>query len=199
MAYLQRILDDPVALGTWALALATTILAIATIVFVRQQTKALTFTLRTDALSRFTALWDTSPMRARRRELAKRILTSSQEAVAQSNDTQTGDVVDFFEDVGALLRKDRLDFDLVWQAFSETAVGWWEAVGKMYADDCRIVDRDSSSYSEYQYLVGRLAQEDARRVPGHAGWSSDDVKSFLESERDLQPDEPVRVIVVKEP
>lgn len=197
MFIVQRVLDDPVALATWALAGATLLLALGTILMVGVQTKALMSALRTDALSRLTAAWDSKEMRARRRQLARWLLTVDRTSAAVSDNSKIAEVPDFFEEVGALLRKKRLDFDLVWQTFSEDAVGWWEAIGQIYAEKYRRDFNDSASYSEYEYLVCRIKKEDKRRVPQNAGWKDKDVRSFLEAERDLMMDEPVRIVSIK--
>jgi hypothetical protein len=197
MSFVQRVLEDPVALGTWVLALSTLLLALGTMVMVAIQTTTLRHTLRTDALSRLTALWDSSAMRTRRRQVARWLLSVNRSDDATFDDPRNAEVADFFEDVGALLRKKRLEFDLVWQAFSEDAVGWWVAIAEGFVESARR-DGDPGTYSEYEYLVGRLVREDSRRAPMFKGWSQDNIEQFLEAERDLLLDEPSQVRLVGE-
>jgi hypothetical protein len=191
----EYLTHDPLVLATWALVVVTGGLAMATVVLVRAQTKAMIQTLRTEALARFTEKWDAPEMQARRRHVAGWLIAGGSSRDAESGYKITA-VIDFFEDLGSLLRLGRLDFDLVWHAFSDTAVGWWEAGGAEHVKCERERWSDPALYSEYEDMLKKLERENRRKVPGYDGWHREDVVAFLESERDLILPEPTRVVLM---
>ena len=205
----SRALHDPTALATWALVAATLILVFITIRFnartigaaaeqtkaVLEQTKAVEQSLRTDALARLTALWDSPDLRSRRRYVASSVLSST-DAPAELNVRE--DVVDFFEEVGALLRSGRLDVDLVWHAFADAAEGWWMAHGRAHAARVRADYDDPSLYSEFEYLIEAVERENGKRSAGrHRTYYVGHEREFLESEATLLPNDPIQVTMAQ--
>jgi hypothetical protein len=181
---IQKGLIDPTALATWSLTLVTLLFAVITAYLAIVTARGVKQSLRTDALARFTTAWDSVDVRARRRRFAEWVL-QNRGSIPDAATSGVGDVLDFFETVGSLLRSGRLDKRLVWYAFAGAAVGWWIAVGGNYVREARKLSADNYFYSEYEYLVVKMQ----RRTKRHHGkkyiWGEDDVERFLLTEKNL--------------
>lgn len=177
---------DKSVFPTWALAGATIYLAVSTANGVRDG-------LRTDRLATFTTAWDSADVRARRKRLAT-ALVAGENLVGEAPSQTVIDVLDFFEDLGALLNSRRLNTALVWHAFSDSSVGWWNAVGQRYTKNVREMETDKSLYSEYEELVKTMQKVTKRKHGQQQSWSEADLSRFLKNERALVITEPVIMI-----
>lgn len=57
--------------------------------------------------------------------LSERRLLAQQLKVSAHHDDINERVLDFFEDLGMLIRRDYIDREMVWDAFSYYVKGWW--------------------------------------------------------------------------
>ena len=121
-------------------------------------------------------------MRARRRQLAKSLLTLKDAEVPTG---QVEEVLGFYEDLGAMVRKGWMDKEIVWQSFAEAARQYWSALSQ-YVTDFRQKTGDASFYSEYQYLVGEMERQELRhrgmKHPEEIAISSARNREFIEGE-----------------
>ena len=176
-SFFDTLFSDKVADATWALALATVGVAVITANGIKRS-------LRTDALARFTTAWDCSEVRQRRKRFATWVLQHRDE-IPDIATSGVADVMDFFEDLGTLLRPGRLDKKLVWQAFADASVGWWLAIGEKYALDIRKTAKDKFLYSEYGHLVKEMQKITRGRSHEPENWTAAQISTFLLTEKNL--------------
>jgi hypothetical protein len=121
--------------------------------------------------------WDGSPVRGRRAALARALLDNV-------SDEELGeDICNFFEDLGALYRTDRIDEYLTYETFSYFAKGWWFA-SKPYIYRLREAKGDQSLFTNFETLAERMLELEAaqRKIDKRqleAEWTG---KEFLEEE-----------------
>jgi hypothetical protein len=95
-------------------------------------------------------------------------------------------VMEFFESMGLLLRKESLDEEMVWATFSFYITGWWEA-SKAFIE--KKSSTDDTMYSDFKFLIERMSAMDMQKQNKNleeVTWTEQDVIIFLKDERDLQ-------------
>jgi hypothetical protein len=165
--------------ATWSLVVGTIASVWIQFIFTRR-------TLTADLFTRLNERWDGPTMRARRRALANALQKGRAEDIPP---TVVEDVIDFFEDLGGMLRKHWLDDESVWNSFSVSCRHYWKACGETYVVDYRRRYQDDTYFSEFEFLSGRMTEfERKRRKKKHVSdvaFSSEHVHDFLTMEASL--------------
>src|SRR5262249_8726950 len=104
--------------------------------------------------------WDSPVMRARRRRLAALLQNTRLEDI---DPHIVEDVMNFFEDVGSMLRSKYVEIGPTWQAFSVVSRHYWSAFAESYITDMREDYGDATFYTEFEFLVQRMNREECRR------------------------------------
>ena len=163
------------AIGTWALAVATVAIVLLQLRLTRR-------TLSADIFSRLNTRWDSPDMRRRRKRLAASLLSARAESV---DDLVVQDVLNFFEDLGTMLRSRYLEVGPAWQAFSVHTRHYWAAFGEKYVTDMRAKYADQTFYTEFEFLARQMDREERRKRRKKLGdlkLSSTAIAEFLEDE-----------------
>jgi len=101
------------------------------------------------------------------------------------DDLVVQDVLNFFEDLGTMLRSRYLEVGPTWQAFSVHTRHYWAAFGEKYVTDMRAKYADQTFYTEFEFLARRMDREERRRRRKKLGdlkLSSTAIAEFLEDE-----------------
>jgi hypothetical protein len=126
--------------------------------------------------------FDNPVMLAERSKLAKQLLSD-----APHDEIQEG-VMNFFETVGTMLRKEYLDPDMTWSAFSFFAIRWWSACKHYITTERARQGNDETVFEEFQTLVDRMYEFETkkRKIPrAQLEPCAKDVTQFLNDERKL--------------
>lgn len=101
---------------------------------------------------------------------------------------QMDNILNFFETVGLLVRKNYLDLHDVWSSFS-----YW--MFNMYADFREYIDQeqknDPTYYSDFSTLVERLRTVERKEHGNSDRPSKEDVRGFWKEESEIIPGMPV--------
>jgi hypothetical protein len=143
-------------------------------------------TLSAEVFTRLNERWDSPTFRARRRVLAMELGSKKAEDVAPA---LVEDVIDFFEDLGVMLRKKWIDEDSCWNSFASSARHYWKACGETYVVDYRRRAQDATYFSEFEFLKKRMdeveKQKRGKSTVGEIELTSTNVKEFLAIEVSL--------------
>jgi len=102
-------------------------------------------------------------------------------------------VMNFFEDMGMLLRRDFLDSEMIWDTFSYYARMWWSACKEYLEKEREDVGGDEALFADFDYLVERISQEEARQTGKSRAQlepSASEMRRFLEAEAALASPKP---------
>jgi hypothetical protein len=165
--------------GTWALVLINIFLVVVTLGMAWWQSRDMRRDLRARLLLTFIDRFDGSRLLKARRELARRLLPNN-----ASRDQIEETVLNFFEDMGLLLRLGYLDEKLMWSTFGFFAVRWWSACEDYIVNE-RETQNDSTLFKDFEDLTKRFKARDVRAGLTVAKATPPDLKQFLEDERDL--------------
>jgi len=91
----------------------------------------------------------------------RRMATAS--ALLKGTTPPTANVLDFFESLGNYVQKGVLDKEVVWNEFREEVVHYWPAVRSYVAKIRAEPGGDTEYYANFEWLNGKLLQENARR------------------------------------
>jgi hypothetical protein len=166
---------DWTALGTWGLVLVTLWLVRCQLRTSREQMK---MKLEMDISEKF----DSASMKKARSTLAKQILEKS------GHDDIQEDVINFFEDMVTLLRRNYLDKELLWACFSFHAIRWWSVCKDYIYEERKRQDNDQTIFEDFQYLVDILYEMESkkRNLPrARLEPSRDNIDIFLKDESNL--------------
>jgi hypothetical protein len=140
------------------------------------QSKTTKFTLDVDLLVRLEDKFDEEAMLVIRKKAARALLLGNNLDVA-------GDVFDFFETMGLLLRKGALDQEMATNEFSYWAVSYWMA-GQKYIKQVR--SKDPNYWINYERLVNIMNKTNKRSYKSSLYvLSKEEVREFLEVESKL--------------
>jgi len=160
------------ASGTWALVFATLWLVKGQLSTVKEHVKIqLYLELRKE--------FDRDPLLKSREIFAGQLLDNKpHEELNQA-------VLNFFEDMGMLLRRKYLDREMIWDTFGHFAKMWWSASKDYIAKERANHDGDMFFFSDFRYLVGQFSEHDMKKrckagVELEPSLSA--IKAFLESE-----------------
>jgi hypothetical protein len=169
-----------IAVGTWALALITWWL-------VRRQLSTAKEQLKVQLYLEVRKEIDGGRLTSSRKRLAQQLLQDP-----SRHDVQE-DVMNFFEDMGMLFRRDYLDREMIWDTFGYYARMWWSACRNYIADERARHSRDETFFSDFEFLVERICEDDANRLKkarANLEPSQSDIKAFLDGEAQLHVDPP---------
>jgi hypothetical protein len=96
---------------------------------------------------------------------------------ADKFDESKQDVLDLFDDIGALYTNGLIDAKLTESTFSYYVNFWWETAKNRIAAD-RKADKDPSEYDHFEFLAGRMHDKDPNIT-------EKDTKDFLANEERL--------------
>ena len=161
-----------VAIGTWALAVAT-------IVALRYQVKVAVRAIGAEAFSRSTERWDSPDMRGRRRRLAQALVSGG-----TVPENVILDVIDFFEDLGTALRAGSLSKEQAFNGFSTAARNYWAVCGQNFAGEQR-KSGDPTFYTEFEYFVREMNRLQERKAGKLTDLTKKVLDEFLASEASL--------------
>jgi hypothetical protein len=122
-------------------------------------------------------------MRQYRREIAKLCIKREKGAKIVSTEicTQAADVMNFFCEVGMLLKRRILDLEFTSALFSSWVIVYWEILGKdVY--EVRKLTNDNSSWAEFEYLYKQMKKYERKlkKPPGKV--PEDMIQLFLKAE-----------------
>ncbi|MGH9449711.1 MAG: GNAT family N-acetyltransferase [Terriglobia bacterium] len=95
-------------------------------------------------------------MRRRRSNLARVLLTNPRNY--DLVDQRAGEICDYFEDLGLLLRKRIVPQYLAWTMFDYRILRYWPWLSRCYIPEYRRRKGDETYYSEFEYLWKRIAR-----------------------------------------
>jgi len=181
--FLEIRMSDPnvwLALGTW-------ILAIVTIVAVGRQVAASKNAAQQTLFVQLTREYQGSSMRLLRKNFAGWLHAYLLDVARAPDPLADETVLEFLENLGYLTRKDYLHIDFVWNYFSDTVIGFWNAARNPIAQR-RADHSDPQLFSELEWLYGELLKFDAersRKTIAEVTWSPAKTKIFLVGEMNL--------------
>ena len=105
--------------------------------------------------------------------LHERKLLAQQLKAGAANDEINERVLDFFEDLGMLVRCNYIDREMVWDTFGHFAKMWWSACREYIAREQSYMGSDPFFFGNFKYLVEQIYE--------------DDVKKRLKPRADLEP------------
>ncbi len=157
--------------GTLAAVAALTVAAINYF-----QLKHSRFSLGVDLLLRLEATFDGPEMKAARSQAAKALKCGTETADLEP-------VLDFFETVGALVRRRALDPELAWSSFSYW-VTCYAAIARDRIQARRSLESDHTYYEEFEFLAKRFTQVEIkkRHLKSPPSFSLESIEAFLEEE-----------------
>jgi hypothetical protein len=121
------------------------------------------------------------PLISERKLLARQLLDGA------THETINEPVMNFFEDMGMLLRRGFLDRDMLWDTFSYYARMWWTACRDYIATE-RSNLHDATLFADFDWLAEQIAEDDVRkrgRTRAEIEPSALDLRAFLEGEAGL--------------
>ena len=133
---------------------------------------ALDFLLKEDARFR-------SPRMKRSRSNLAHILLSNPENYDGMSD-YADDILDYFENLGMMLRKRIVDEDFLWTFKGYWILCYWTGLEK-YVEWSRKRYHDGTLWSEFERLSGRISKVEIKNN-GEAGKSSEEMLEFLEDD-----------------
>lgn len=172
-------------LGTWALVGVTYLMmrrqiegaetaAREQLEIAKAQAEAVRVDLKVRLQLLFAERFDALSMVEARRRLAQQLYESAPHAEIQEA------VMDFYEDLGLVLKRGYLDEEMAWSTFGFYAVRWWGNC-RSYVQRERKETRDPTVFEDFEALVGRFRARDQK-----AGLSEPDdvdLKQFIDDER----------------
>jgi hypothetical protein len=93
-------------------------------------------------------------------------------------------VLDFFEDMGMLVRRNYVDREMIWDTFSYYATRWWSAC-KDYIAHERAEKGDNTLFADFEKLVERIYNDEMtkrQKTRTELEPSALEIKRFLENE-----------------
>lgn len=162
-------------------------LAIGTVLLMYWQTRQAQRLNSSNSIMSLRERFDSPHMRRARKHLSTRLIKG------QHQDITSVEVATFFELVGALVHRDVLDDDLVWEAFGTWVAGYYFAlrnpvdlIGKVRNDL-----QDPLVYHEFEWLNDRVNQMDSKELgPKHTTvlMTQESSLAILKRESDLDLD-----------
>jgi hypothetical protein len=126
--------------------------------------------------------WDSQAIVTERKKLAEQLLDN-----APHDDIQET-VMNFFESIGMLLRKNYLDIDMVWSGFCFHAIRWWGLCKDYILEERGIQNNDKTIFEEFERLVDELYKQEMKErklTRAELEPTQQDLKRFLEAEKNI--------------
>ena len=139
------------AISAWAALLA----ALAAIIALYLQSRLARFAINLDMLWRFESQFRNDERMLKRRRSAAIALLNNE------NNSDVDEVLNFFEQLGLLMRKKAIDKEVVWYSFYNCAIGYWTAA-KSYILQER--SKDITIWIDYNYLYNELLKIEKKKT-----------------------------------
>jgi hypothetical protein len=154
-------------------ALAALIVAVVTYL----QLKHSRFALGVDLILKLETSFSSAEMKAERNRAANALK-------GNANLADIEPVLDFFETVGVLVRRQAIDGELAWSSFSYWVLRY-AALAREQIHARRKLDSDDTYYQDFDFLVENLTQVEMkkRRLNSPPFFPADSLASFLEEEK----------------
>ena len=126
--------------------------------------------------------FDSPALVSERKKLAHQLLTNSPHAEIQEA------VLNFFESLGMLLRREYIDLDMTWSAFSFHIVRWWSATKDCISEERRRENNDNTIFEEFENLVDAMYKFETEKrhlTRAQLEPSKKDLLRFLKTEKNL--------------
>jgi hypothetical protein len=170
--HIAQIAEIGTALGTWAIAGFTLWLVKGHLSTAKDEHKIqLYLELRKE--------FESASLLSHRERFAGQLLDG------KPHDEMDQGVLNFFEDLGMLFRRNYLDQEMVWETFGHFGKMWWSASREYIAKERANMDGDTFFFRDFQYLVERVCEIDVKkRMKTRAALepSRSDVRYFLQTE-----------------
>ena len=179
-ACVKEIMDIILAVSTLVLALSTVVLAFATVKMARESRDGSYRQIGVQTWIEFARRFDSFEMMKAREELAKKMKNYS--PTERKHKGISENVLNFFEDLGALYENGYIDKVMAVDTFSYHASRWWE-VSKSYIDhERKSHGEDPSLFSNF----GKFATVCRVAFPDDV-IDADEIQNFLLGESNLAP------------
>jgi hypothetical protein len=96
----------------------------------------------------------------------------------------TRDVLDFFDDVGVLLKQKVISLELVWSAYCYWILRYWKAC-QGYVCWLREVESDSTYYDGFEYLFQQMLRAEEKKRGKKADVTDQELREFIDEEMKL--------------
>ncbi len=157
-------MDIAIVVGTWALVVATWALVFVTYRLAKEQlSQADRFTKQQLSLVEGQLLTSKAQLKLQlylelRREfdsslLSARKLLADQLLNDKPHDEINEPLMNFFEDIGMLVRRDYVDREIIWDTFSYYATRWWSACKDYIAKERADKKGDDTLFRDFESLV----------------------------------------------
>jgi hypothetical protein len=147
---------DGVTIATLCLAIVTLFLVVATLALVGVTVWLVIATkgaakrqLQVQTWLEMAKRFDSKEMKKARKELAEKIQTYS----ANDHNKISETVIDFFEDVGTLLKRDFIDEELVVETIGFYGSRWWAAMQPYVSNERRKHKDDATIFADFEFLA----------------------------------------------
>jgi hypothetical protein len=151
---------ESVAVGTWALVGVTLVLVVVTWRLGRRQIEGQLSVAREQLRVQFylelRKQFD-SPLLRERKLLAQQLKAGA------AHDEINERVLDFFEDLGMLVRRNYIDREMVWDTFSYYAKGWWSACKDYITVERADKGGDPTLFSDFGDLVEMIYVDEMKK------------------------------------
>ena len=165
-----QIAEIGVAVGTWAVAGLTWWLVKGQLSIAKEQRK---IQLYLELRKEFDG-----PLISKRKLLSQQILDS------KPHEEMNEPVMNFFEDMGMLVRRDYVDREMIWDTFSFYATRWWSAC-KDYITKERADKSDNTLFKDFEGLVEKIYEDEIKerqKTRTELEPSRSDLTQFLKEE-----------------
>ena len=145
-----QIAEIVTAVGTWAVAGCTFWLVKGHLSTAKDERKIeLYLELRKE--------FESEPLLSHREQFAGQLLDK------KKHDEMTPGVLNFFEDLGMLLRRRYLDREIVWETFGHFAKMWWSSCRDYVTAERANMGGDTLFFGGFEYLVDQIYKVDVEK------------------------------------
>jgi len=163
------------AIASWALVIVTWYM-------IRKQVKLGKDDLKVRLQVDFDDKFEGHNMTIERKRLAEQLLANA------THDDIKEPIINFFESLGLLLRKNYLDSEMIWSSFAFYIIRWWAACKDYIIEERKRQNNDDTIFSEFEFLVDEMYKvEMKKRALSRIKLepSRDEIIQFLNEEKEL--------------
>lgn len=169
------------ALGTWGLVALTFCLVKSQDRATEKHLKLAREQMQVEIQLKLQETFDARPMLFTRRNLANQLIVGVEHSVILE------DLMNFFETVGMLIKKDYVDMDMIWFVFGYYGRLWWSACKDYIIEERRQLD-DKTLFVGFELFAEKLYEVELKehhKTRAELEPSAQEVKVFLEQEHRL--------------
>lgn len=150
---------------------------------IRAQTRTARFILSVDLLSKMDERFGSKGMKRIRREAARALLDRG-EPLSTANSGNIDAILDFFETLGLMTRRDVLDEEMVWSMFFNWIEAYWVAAE---AHIKSTMEENSEMWKDFKTLYERMIViERTKTKKSYISLSPEEISDFLHDELILE-------------